>query len=79
MSAAKEKTSARKEGHKGGERGTITLRLAKSGICTPKDQKATIRGLGFRRLGETVVREDTPAVRGMIRKVRHLVEVTTGK
>jgi large subunit ribosomal protein L30 len=59
----------------GGDRITITLR--KSGICTPKDQKATLRGLGFRRLGQRVVREDSPAVRGMIRKVRHLVEVTS--
>ena len=76
MSAAKSKT--RKYGPKGGDLPTIKLRLAKSGICTPKDQKATIRGLGFRRLGDEVVREDTPAVRGMIRKVRHLLDVTTG-
>ena len=40
--------------------------------------KATLRGLGFRRMGQRVVREDSPAVRGMIRKVRHLVEVTKG-
>jgi large subunit ribosomal protein L30 len=80
MSAATKTTQRpRKESQKaGGERNTITLRLARSGICTPKDQKATIRGLGFRRLGEKVVREDTPAVRGMIRKVRHLLEVTKG-
>jgi large subunit ribosomal protein L30 len=60
----------------GGDR--ITITLVKSGICTPKDQKATLKGLGFRRLGQQVVREDTPAIRGMIRKVRHLLEVTTG-
>ena len=47
----------------------------KSGICTPKDQKATLVSLGFRRRGDTVVREDSPAMRGMIRKVRHLVLV----
>jgi large subunit ribosomal protein L30 len=35
-----------------------------------------IRGLGFRRLHQTVEREDTPAIRGMILKVRHLVEVS---
>ena len=58
--------------------GRLTITQVKSGICTPKDQKATIRGLGFRRLGDEVVREDTPAVRGMIRKVRHLLDVTTG-
>lgn len=55
--------------------GKVTVRLVRSGICTPKDQKATLRGLGFRRLGEEVVREDSPSLRGMIRKVRHLVEV----
>ncbi len=58
--------------------GTLTVRLIRSGICTPKDQKATLRGLGFRRLGQSLSREDSPAVRGMLRKVRHLVEVTKG-
>ena len=61
-----------------GARGAMTIRLARSGICTPQDQKATLRGLGFRRVGQSVVREDTPAVRGMIRKVQHLLEVTKG-
>jgi large subunit ribosomal protein L30 len=56
----------------------VTVTLVRSGICTPKDQKATLKGLGFRRLNQSVVREDSPAVRGMIRKVRHLVEVTKG-
>ena len=60
------------------EGGRVTVRLVKSGICTPKDQKATLRGLGFRRLGQSCSREDTPALRGMLRKVRHLVEVTKG-
>ena len=57
----------------------ITLHLVKSGICTPKDQKATLRGLGLRRLGQRVVRPDTPAVRGMVHKVRHLGEVEKEK
>ena len=59
-------------------KGRLAITLVKSGICTPKDQKATLTGLGFGRLGTRVVRDDTPAVRGMIRKVRHLVEVTKG-
>ena len=54
---------------------TLKLRLVKSGICAPKDQKAAIRGLGFHRLGETIVRSDDLAVRGMVHKVRHLVEI----
>lgn len=70
-------TGAGKKAKKdGGDRVTITL--VRSGICTPKDQKATLKGLGFRRRGQQVVREDSPAIRGMVRKVRHLVEVTKG-
>ena len=55
--------------------GRLEIRLVKSGICTPKDQKATLVGLGFGRLGGKVVREDSPAIRGMVRKVRHLVRI----
>jgi large subunit ribosomal protein L30 len=54
---------------------TLTLHWVRSAICTPKSHKATVRGLGFRRLGQRVVREDTPAIRGMVRKVRHLVKI----
>jgi large subunit ribosomal protein L30 len=54
---------------------TLRLRQVRSGICTPKDQKATLRSLGFRRMGQEVEREDAPAIRGMILKVRHLVEI----
>jgi large subunit ribosomal protein L30 len=54
---------------------TLTLRQVHSGICTPRDQKATLRGLGLRRPGQRVVRPDSPAIRGMVRKVRHLVEI----
>ena len=57
----------------------IRVRLVKSGICTPKDQKATLQGLGLRRLNQEVVRPDTPSLRGMIHKVRHLVEVSASK
>jgi len=55
--------------------GKLTLRLVGSGICAPSDQKATLRGLGLRRLGQTVVRPDDAAIRGMVRKVRHLVRI----
>jgi large subunit ribosomal protein L30 len=59
----------------GAHKKTLRLKLAKSGIATPKNQKATIRALGFRRVGEVVERPDTPEVRGRIRKIRHLVEI----
>jgi large subunit ribosomal protein L30 len=57
------------------QRTSLTLRLAKSGISTPVDQKATIRALGFRRVGDVIEREDNASLRGRIRKIRHLVEV----
>ena len=47
----------------------------KSAIGYAKDQKRTIRALGLRRLGHTVEHGDTPSIRGMVIKVRHLVEV----
>ncbi|MDQ2869782.1 MAG: 50S ribosomal protein L30 [Acidobacteriota bacterium] len=57
---------------------TLTLRLMRSGICTPKDQKATLRSLGLRRMGQQVERPDDPSIRGMVLKVRHLVEIVKG-
>lgn len=56
-------------------RKTITIRQIRSGICTPVDQKAALRGLGLRRIRHEVVRQDTPSIRGQILKVRHLVAV----
>jgi large subunit ribosomal protein L30 len=60
---------------KAAQKTSLTLKLAKSGISTPVDQKATIRAIGFRRVGDVVEREDNPSLRGRIRKIRHLVEV----
>jgi len=54
---------------------TIRIRQVRSGICTPVDHKQTLKGLGLRRIRHEVVRPDTPAIRGLIHKVRHLVEV----
>ena len=53
----------------------LKVTLVRSTIEREKSQKATIRGLGLRRLHHTVVVEDSLAVRGMIRKVQHLVSV----
>jgi len=53
----------------------ITICWKKSQIGYDRTQRATLKGLGFRRLGQVVELEDTPAVRGMINKVRHLVVV----
>jgi large subunit ribosomal protein L30 len=54
---------------------TLRIRQVRSGICAPLDQKQTLRGLGLRRIRQEVVRPDTPAIRGLVHKVRHLVEV----
>ena len=54
---------------------TIRVTQVKSAIGYDRRQRATLRGLGLRRLHHTVTLEDTPAVRGMIRKVLHLVRV----
>jgi large subunit ribosomal protein L30 len=52
----------------------ITYRTSFIGVNS--EQKDTIRRLGFTRLGQTVEHPDTPVIRGMIHKVRHLVSVT---
>jgi large subunit ribosomal protein L30 len=55
--------------------GTLKIKWVRSFIACPRDMRATIRGLGFRRMNQIVERQDTPAIRGMILKVRHLVTV----
>ncbi len=55
--------------------GTIQLKWIRSFICAPKKQKVVVRGLGFTRLNQVIVRPDTPAIRGMVAKVPHLVEI----
>jgi len=47
----------------------------RSAIDRPRDQKATVRALGLKRLHHSVVKDDRPEIRGMIAKVRHLVDV----
>jgi large subunit ribosomal protein L30 len=57
---------------------TITVRQTGSPIRREQGQRATLVGLGLNKLGRTSTLEDTPAVRGMIAKVAHLVEVVAG-
>jgi large subunit ribosomal protein L30 len=54
---------------------TIKVTLVRSTIGRPKDQETTVRSLRLRKLHQTVEHPDTPAIRGMITKVRHLVVV----
>ena len=53
----------------------LRVKWVKSAIGYSKDQKATVRALGLRKLQQTVEHEDHPSIRGMIRKVNHLVQV----
>ncbi len=54
---------------------TVTVTQIKSPIGRGKDQLATLKGLGLNKINRTRTLEDTPAVRGMIDKVKHLVRV----
>ncbi|HXF84102.1 MAG TPA: 50S ribosomal protein L30 [Anaerolineales bacterium] len=54
---------------------TIRVTLVRSPIGYSKDQRATARALGLRRLHQTVELKDSPTLRGMIRKIVHLVQV----
>ncbi|MDQ3855801.1 MAG: 50S ribosomal protein L30 [Chloroflexota bacterium] len=55
--------------------GKLKITLRRSLIGRPKDQRETVQSLGLHRLNSTVERPDSPAVRGMITKVQHLVQV----
>jgi len=54
---------------------TIKIKQVRSAINRPADQKATIKALGFRKLNQTLEKEATPQILGMVRKVQHLVTV----
>lgn len=58
---------------------TITVEQTGSPIRLPKDQGATLKGLGLTRRHQRRTLEDTPSVRGMIKKVQHLVRVVEGE
>ena len=53
--------------------GTLKVKMIGSLIGCPDKQRATVRGLGLRRLHQVVERADTPEIRGMVKKVPHLV------
>jgi len=54
---------------------TIRIQQVRSGIGRPKPQREVLRSLGLRRIRHVVEREDTQAVRGMVKKIPHLVRV----
>jgi large subunit ribosomal protein L30 len=54
---------------------TIKVKQIKSRIGAPAEQKRTLAAIGLRKISQVVEVEDTPSMRGMIRKVHHLVEI----
>ena len=54
---------------------TIKIRQVKSPIGTKREHREVLKGLGLRRIRDQVERPDTPAVRGMVRKIQYLLEV----
>jgi len=54
---------------------SLRVTLVKSPIGYTKDQKATVRALGLRRMNQTIEHKDSPAVRGMLNKVIHLIKI----
>jgi large subunit ribosomal protein L30 len=55
--------------------GKIQLKWVRSAICTPVKYKKVVKGLGFTRLNQVIERPDTAAIRGMVKKVPHLIEI----
>lgn len=56
----------------------MRITLVRSLIGHPRDQRVVVRALGLRRIRQTVTRQDTPVLRGMLARVRHLVRVEAG-
>ena len=53
----------------------VHLKWVRSAICAPEKQKLVIKGLGFTRLYQVIERPDTQAIRGMVAKVPHMIEI----
>ena len=56
-------------------KGMIRLKWVRSAIAAPEKHKLVVRGLGFTRLNQVIEREDSPSIRGMVKKVPHLVKI----
>ena len=76
MTTAKTNTKAKaKPAKTPAAAGKLHLKYVRSVICTPVKHKLVVKGLGFTRLNQVIERPDTPAIRGMVAKVPHLVEI----
>ncbi len=77
--AAPQKPSVKKAAPKAAAKGKVLVKLVKSQIGSTDRQRSTVKGLGLGKINSTKVLEDTPAIRGMITKVAHLVTVEAAK
>jgi large subunit ribosomal protein L30 len=59
--------------------GKLHLKWVRSAICTPVKHKRVVKGLGFTRLNQVIERPDNAAIRGMVAKIPHLVEILVAK
>jgi large subunit ribosomal protein L30 len=59
------------------KKATIQIQYFRSAIQAPVKHKKVVKGLGFTRLNQIVVREDTPSIRGMVKTVPHLVRIVS--
>ncbi|HLW77022.1 MAG TPA: 50S ribosomal protein L30 [Bryobacteraceae bacterium] len=59
--------------------GTIRIKLVRSTICAPEKHKVIVRALGLKKLNRVVERPDTPAFRGMVKKIPHLLALVEDK
>ena len=76
--AAKKMTKKASTKKKSKKAAGLKLTLVRSVIGSNKRQRQTVRGLGLRRIRDTVELQDTPEIRGMVTKVAHLVQVIEG-
>jgi large subunit ribosomal protein L30 len=72
---ADKQTKKKAKGRRKKKKTTLRIKWVKSSIGYSQQQKATVKSLGLKRLGDTVEWRDDPVTRGMVNKVRHLVEV----
>ena len=70
-----EKAKSAKPASKKSDGKMIRIQYVRSSIGTPEKHKLVVKGLGFTRLNQIVLREDTPSIRGMVKKVPHLVSI----
>jgi large subunit ribosomal protein L30 len=73
--AVKQTAAPKKKSPKAKSANVVRIKMIGSSIGKEKSQKETLKGLGMTKLNKVVELEDTPSVRGMIRKVQHLVEI----